>query len=135
MHISIASTRKWTASIAKRSCGEGKGTSGTVWTLVYRRRQSGSARSCAYNSFLGDLEPARTALLRKMREEIDVRAWDRKRCERWCKLRPADLGLGTGDEVLNRFQIRLLTEGSGTQIFSTTFAQWAARRRSAAHSH
>jgi len=32
-----------------------------------------------------------------------------------------------GDAVLNRFQVRLLTEGSGTQIFSTTFAQWTAR--------
>jgi hypothetical protein len=29
--------------------------------------------------------------------------------------------------VLDRFQVKLLTEGSGTQIFSTTFAQWAAR--------
>ena len=27
----------------------------------------------------------------------------------------------------NRFQLKLLTEGSGTQIFSTTFAQWTAR--------
>jgi hypothetical protein len=32
-----------------------------------------------------------------------------------------------GDAVLSRFQIKLLTEASGTQIFSTTFAQWAAR--------
>ena len=32
-----------------------------------------------------------------------------------------------GDPVLDRFQVKLLTEGSGTQIFSTTFAQWAAR--------
>ena len=31
------------------------------------------------------------------------------------------------DEVLERFEISLLTEGSGTQIFSTSFAQWAAR--------
>jgi hypothetical protein len=28
--------------------------------------------------------------------------------------------------VLNRFQVKLLTEGSGSQIFSTTFAQWTA---------
>ena len=37
---------------------------------------------------------------------------------------------GTGrpkDEVLERFKVSLLTEGSGTQIFSTSFAQWAAR--------
>src|SRR5207342_1767734 len=42
------------------------------------------------------------------------------------KLTPADLGL-SGDPVLGRFQVKCLTEGSGTQIFSTTFAQWAAR--------
>ena len=29
--------------------------------------------------------------------------------------------------MLDRFQLKLLTEGSGTQIFSTVFAQWAAR--------
>ena len=29
--------------------------------------------------------------------------------------------------MLDRFQVKLLTEGSGTQIFSTTFAQWTAR--------
>jgi hypothetical protein len=44
------------------------------------------------------------------------------------QMRPSDLGMDkAGDKVLNRFQIKLLTEGSGTQIFSTTFAQWAAR--------
>jgi hypothetical protein len=43
-------------------------------------------------------------------------------------LSPSDLGMDkSGDAVLNRFQIKLLTEGSGTQIFSTTFAQWTAR--------
>jgi len=43
-------------------------------------------------------------------------------------LRPADLKIGqAGDLVLSRFELKLLTEGSGTQIFSTTFAQWAAR--------
>ena len=29
--------------------------------------------------------------------------------------------------MLERFQVKLLTEGSGTQIFSTTFVQWTAR--------
>jgi hypothetical protein len=42
-------------------------------------------------------------------------------------LHPADLGWGTGDAVLDRFEVKVLTEGSGTQIFSTTFAQWTAR--------
>jgi hypothetical protein len=44
------------------------------------------------------------------------------------KLRPEELGAGAeADAVLSRFQVSLLTEGSGTQVFSTTFAQWAAR--------
>jgi hypothetical protein len=44
-------------------------------------------------------------------------------------LRPEDLGLnGEGTSgVLNHFQISVLTEGSGTQLFSTTFVQWSAR--------
>jgi hypothetical protein len=44
------------------------------------------------------------------------------------QIKPADAGLASGgDERLNRFQLSLLTEGSGTQVFSTTFVQWAAR--------
>jgi hypothetical protein len=44
------------------------------------------------------------------------------------QLKPEDAGLDSGgDHVLNRFQLSLLTEGSGTQVFSTTFVQWAAR--------
>jgi hypothetical protein len=44
------------------------------------------------------------------------------------EMRPEELGLGAAaDGVLSRFQVSLLTEGSGTQVFSTTFVQWAAR--------
>ena len=44
-------------------------------------------------------------------------------------LSPADLGMhGSADDaVLRHFKVRLLTEGAGTQVFSTTFVQWAAR--------
>jgi hypothetical protein len=48
-------------------------------------------------------------------------------------MRPEDLAMDrvSGDtpeeEVLQRFEVSVLTEGSGTQIFSTIFAQWAAR--------
>jgi hypothetical protein len=43
-------------------------------------------------------------------------------------LAPAQLGMARdGDPVLDRFQVKLFTEGSGTQIFSTTFAQWTTR--------
>jgi len=41
---------------------------------------------------------------------------------------PEDIGLNAAaDPVLTRFQLSLLTEGSGTQVFTTTFVQWAAR--------
>jgi hypothetical protein len=47
---------------------------------------------------------------------------------RMAQTQPAEIGLNaTGDGVLNRFQLSLLTEGSGTQVFATTFVQWAAR--------
>ncbi len=44
-------------------------------------------------------------------------------------LNPEDLGLygGADDAVLRHFETRILTEGAGTQVFSTTFVQWAAR--------
>lgn len=44
-------------------------------------------------------------------------------------LGPADIGLhGLADDaVLRHFEARIFTEGAGTQVFSTTFVQWAAR--------
>jgi hypothetical protein len=45
------------------------------------------------------------------------------------RMKPAEVGLSAAgaDDVLNHFQMTLLTEGAGTQIFATTFVQWAAR--------
>lgn len=44
-------------------------------------------------------------------------------------LSPTDLGLhgSSDDAVLRHFEVKLLTEGAGTQVFSITFVQWAAR--------
>ena len=76
-----------------------------------------------------NLGAARTALSNKMRAEIERPGMGPETLRTLlARLRPADLGLGkAGDPVLDRFQLKLLTEGSGTQVFSTTFAQWAAR--------
>lgn len=85
-----------------------------------------SALTCvSYES----LEPARTILLRKMRSEIDRPGMGPEALRTiLARMRPADIGLeNPGNAILDRFQLKLLTEGSGTQIFSTTFAQWAAR--------
>jgi hypothetical protein len=75
------------------------------------------------------LEPARAALLRRMHGEIGRPGMGPETLRTLlAQIRPADLGMGKADnEVLDRFQVKLLTEGSGTQIFSTTFVQWAAR--------
>ena len=74
------------------------------------------------------LSPVRAVVLRNMHSEIEKPGMGpemlRTIMAGW---RPPDLGVKGGDPVLDRFQLRLLTEGSGTQIFSTTFAQWAAR--------
>jgi hypothetical protein len=75
------------------------------------------------------LESVRAALSGKIRTEIERPGMGPEALRTvLAQMRPADLGLGkAGDAVLDRFQVKLLTEGSGTQVFSTTFAQWAAR--------
>jgi len=75
------------------------------------------------------LEPVRAALLGKIQADIQRPGMGPEELRtHLAQLAPADLGMDeSGDAVLNRFQIKLLTEGSGTQIFSTTFAQWTAR--------
>ena len=77
----------------------------------------------------GALENVRSSLLRRMRNEIDQPGMGPEALRTTlAQMRPSDLGLtDAGDAVLDRFRVRLLTEGSGTQIYSTTFAQWAAR--------
>lgn len=80
--------------------------------------------STSYNA----LGPIRDALMTKMRRVMQRGGGGPEllRTE-LAQMRPEDVGMKTGDPVLNRFQLSLLTEGSGTQIFSTTFVQWAAR--------
>ncbi len=75
------------------------------------------------------LEPVRAALLRNIQTEVERPGMGPEQLRtHLAQLSPSDLGMNRdGDAVLDRFQIKLLTEGSGTQIFSTTFAQWTAR--------
>jgi len=75
------------------------------------------------------LEPARTALLERIQQETKKAGMGPESLRTiMAQMQPADLGFATSDDpVLDRFKTKLLTEGSGTQIFSTSFAQWAAR--------
>jgi len=75
------------------------------------------------------LDPLRAALLKRIQGDINQPGMGPEELRtRLARLTPADLGIpGTGDPVLDRFQLKLFTEGSGTQIFATTFSQWTAR--------
>jgi hypothetical protein len=74
------------------------------------------------------LEPMRAALLRKMQAAIQSGGMGPEGMQAMLfEMQPRDLGATEPDPVLSRFQVRVLTEGSGTQIFSTSFAQWTAR--------
>jgi len=76
------------------------------------------------------LAPARSALLGRTQQTISSGTSGPEALRSLlAQMKPQDVGLATGpdSEVLNRFQLSLLTQGSGTQIFSTTFVQWAGR--------
>lgn len=89
--------------------------------------QASQVAAVSYDS----LSPVREALLEKMttvRLSGAIGGPENLRSV-LAELRPDQIrAAGTsGDEILRRFELSLLTEGSGTQIFSTTFVQWAAR--------
>lgn len=76
------------------------------------------------------LRPIRDALITKMRSVMRPGGGGPEVLRTMlAQMRPEDVGLsGEGNAaVLNRFQLSILTEGSGTQLFSTTFVQWSAR--------
>ena len=73
------------------------------------------------------LAPVREALLKNIEQQANRAGMGPEALHsHLAALSPSDLGM-RGDALLDHFQVKLLTEGSGSQIFSTTFAQWAAR--------
>ncbi len=77
----------------------------------------------------GALSGPRAALQSRMQKTYEAAVFDPEAFRTMlAQIKPEEAGLRSGgDEVLNRFQLSLLTEGSGTQVFATTFVQWAAR--------
>lgn len=75
------------------------------------------------------LKPVRSALLKFIDEQIAEPGMGPEELRtRMARLRPSNLKMDrAGDPVLDSFDVKLFTEASGTQIFSTTFAMWAAR--------
>ncbi len=77
----------------------------------------------------GAIGPMRSEMLKFMQKEIQTPGMGPEQLRTdMAALTPKKLGAAfTGDEVLDRFQLKILAEGSGTQIFSTTFVQWTTR--------
>src|SRR5947209_10205720 len=77
----------------------------------------------------GALDPVRKGLVDKMRLVMGPGGGGPEVLRTMlAQMRPEELGFDASEKpVLSRFQVSLLTEGSGTQLFSTTFVQWSAR--------
>lgn len=76
----------------------------------------------------GSLTPVRARLQQKMLSIFSSGTGPEAFRSMLARMQPQDLGMQeNGSPVLSRFELSLLTEGSGTQVFSTTFVQWAAR--------
>ncbi len=75
------------------------------------------------------LDPVRTKLFGKIESAMRSGQGSEGLRSTLARIRPEELGLSSaGDQaVLDKFKMSLLTEGSGTQLFSTTFVQWTAR--------
>jgi hypothetical protein len=81
--------------------------------------------SVAYAS----LSSVRGDLIRKMQEVSAARLGPEAMRTQLAETDPAAVGMSGPDvdPVLSRFSVSVLTEGAGTQIYSTTFVQWTAR--------
>jgi hypothetical protein len=75
------------------------------------------------------MQPMRAALLKDIQGQIKRPGMGPEELRtHLARMNPSELGgRDTGNAVLERFKLKILTEGSGTQIFATTFAQWATR--------
>lgn len=79
----------------------------------------------AYNG----LSAVRGDLIRKMQQNAGIHYSPEALRTQLAETDPAAVGLGGRgvDAVLAHFSVKVLSEGSGTQIYSTTFVQWTAR--------
>ena len=76
-----------------------------------------------------EMEPLRTQVAATMRSQLLQGQGTEARRSGLARLGPADFGLAVSGKntLIDRFKISVLTEGSGTQFFSTTFVQWSVR--------
>jgi hypothetical protein len=119
-------------TVSKRSVGQGKET-GKPGSLGYDHWyiDGGAALPASIDVRLSyaQLHEHRALLLARMQRVIASGfAGPEALRSLLAKMKPEDIGFGSDvDPVLSHFAMSLLTQGSGTQIFATTFVQWAAR--------
>ena len=77
----------------------------------------------------GALDPLRRTVLKTMEHAITSGAGPELLRTQLASLKPSDCNakVVTQDPVLQHFFVSLFTQGSGTQIYSTSFVQWSAR--------
>lgn len=75
------------------------------------------------------VEPVRVSVVKIMRQAVTSGWGPELLRSRLMQLTPADCHADTvtGDPVLQRFIVDLFANGSGTQIYTTSFVQWSAR--------
>lgn len=91
--------------------------------------RNSAAAGVAYVSYDG-LKAVRIALLDKIHHAIASGIGGPEALRSMLhRMRPEEIGLDADRDgaALRYFKARVLTDGSGTQIFSTTFVQWSAR--------
>ena len=98
------------------------------WYIDGSRPETQPGSSLTYVSY-ESLSTVRAALLKHIDTKVDQPGMGPEELRAdLSRLSPADLGVsGSGDLILDRFQVKVLTEGSGTQLFSTSFVQWTTR--------
>lgn len=87
-----------------------------------------SGPDVSYVSYAGLTAP-RARLQQRMQKAFESAMGPEQFRSMLARIEPEELGLnGAGEAGLtSRFQVSLLTEGAGAQIYSTVFVQWAAR--------
>ncbi|MPZ20378.1 MAG: hypothetical protein GEV06_21050 [Luteitalea sp.] len=76
------------------------------------------------------LEPVRASVVARLREMLQAGTGSEARRTALAHLGPEDVGLrnaAEAEQVVDHFKVSVLSQGSGTQFFSTTFVQWSAR--------
>jgi hypothetical protein len=134
-----------TSAISHRASGSAPQTSGTTQPdFLHWLIEGGPATPAPHLTQVSyeALDEPRTRLLSLIRRAVDSGNIGPEELRSLLeRTQPAEIGLGEAavqaspstqasprtQSPLSHFQLSLLTEGAGAQIFSTTFVQWAAR--------